>query len=95
MTYEESAVLMTDQVFRGRIKVALLKYSTYIFGEAPSTEAHASRYRWATRAAQQPDMEAAQIQPVVVMDTQVQLDGAGISDGNLQTACEAVINKLI
>lgn len=95
MTYEESALLMQDATFRGRIKVAVLKYSSFIQVEPPETMAHNSRYRWAMTAAQQPDMTAQQIQPMVVMDPQVQLEGATVEDLELQTAVEAVVNKII
>lgn len=95
MTYEESAALMSDLPFRGRVKVAALKYSTYIFAESVDTPAHSARYRWAQSMGQQPDMVAAGLQPLVVMDGQVQADGAEITDALLQTSVEAVVNKLL
>lgn len=95
MTYEESAALMNNQAFRGRIKVAHLKYATFIQAEPPDTPAHSARYRWAGQAAQQPDAMAGNLQPMVVMDTQVQTEGAAITDAALQTSVEAVINKML
>jgi len=95
MDYTESAALMQDAAFRGRIKVAVLKYSGFIQIEDPSTMAHSSRYRWAQTAAQQPDLTAQQLQPMVVMDPQVQLEGAAVEDTELQTAVEGVVNKII
>ena len=95
MTYEESAALMQDQPFRGRIKVSILKYVGFIMIEPPETMAHSSRYRWAQAASQNPDMTAAQIQPMVVMDPQVQLEGDAVEDSELQTAVEGVVNKII
>lgn len=95
MTYEESAQLMTDLTFRGRVKVAGLKYATYIVGESVDTPAHSARYRWAQSMNQQPDMVAAGLQPMVVMDTQVQTDGADITDAALQTSVESVVNKIL
>jgi len=95
MTYDESSTLMTDMTFRGRIKVACLSFATYILNEAVSTPAHSSRVRWAQSVAQSPDMQASQVQPMVVMDTQVQADGAAITDANLQTAVETTVNKLL
>jgi hypothetical protein len=95
MTYEESAALMQDVTFRGRVKVAILKYSGFIQIEPPETMAHNSRYRWAQSAAQQPDMTAQQLQPMVVMDPQVQLEGAAVEDAELQLAVEGVVNKII
>ena len=94
MTYEESAALMTDIPFRGRIKVASIKFVTYVFNEASSAQGHAARYRWGQTFITNPDFVSSQIQPMVVMDVQVQADGAEISDANLQTAVEAVINKV-
>jgi hypothetical protein len=95
MTYEESDALMQDVAFRGRIKVAHLKYATFIQAEPPDTVAHSARYRWAQSAASQPEMVAIQLHPMVVMDAQVQTDGGAITDAALQTSVEAVINKLL
>lgn len=93
LTYSESANLMNDMAFRGRIKVACMHYAQYILDEAPSTPAHFTRLRWAQSAYQQPDMIAQQHQTGVVMEPQVQVDGANITDPNLQTAVETVVNK--
>ena len=95
MTYEQSAELMQDLIFRGRVKVSMLKYATYVQAEDPATQGHSSRYRWAQQAAMQPDMTAQQLQPMVVMDPNVQSQGAAIDDATLQTAVEAVVNKLV
>ena len=95
MTFEESAALMKDQGFHGRTKVAGLNYATYILNEAPSTPGHSSRYRWAQEFAQAPDMHTTQIQPMVVMDGQVQADGPDITDAALQSSVEAVVNKFL
>lgn len=95
MDYTESAALMQNADFRGRIKVAVLKYSGFIQIEPPETMAHNSRYRWAQSAAQQPDLTAQQLQPMVVMDPQVQLEGEAVTDAELQTAVEGVVNKVI
>ena len=43
MTYTESAALMTDSAFRGRIKVAALKYADSILTEVETTPAHNTR----------------------------------------------------
>ena len=95
MTYKESAELMSDQAFRSRIKVAVLKYADSIMIEASSVPAHNTREKWAVNAMQQPDMIASQVQPPVVMDTQVQTDGANITDTALQVSVETVVNKLL
>jgi hypothetical protein len=94
MTYAESEKLMQDFAFRGRIKVASLKYADSIMGEVQTTPAHNTRVKWAVSALQQPDMTAQQLQPPVVMDSQVQTDGADITDTALQGSVEAVVNKM-
>jgi hypothetical protein len=95
MTYLESAALMTDPEFRGRIKVACLRYADSIMGETTGTPAHNTRLKWAQGCFQSPDMTAAQAQPPTVMDAEVQADGPEITDGALQVAVETVVNKLM
>ena len=95
MTYLESAALMTDIEFRGRIKVACLKYADSIIGETTGTPAHNTRIKWAQTCFQQPDMTAAQTQPPTVMDPEVQADGPEITDLALQGAVETVVNKMM
>ena len=95
LTYSDSAALMLDQDFRGRIKVSALHYANTVNGEPPNTPAHNTRYKWAQQAMLSPDSTATQLQPVVVMDDTVQAQGAAISDTDLQTAVEYAIQKLI
>jgi hypothetical protein len=95
VTYEESNALMNDPAFRGRIKVAAVKYADSIVGEANSVPAHNTRLRWAQQCMQAPDMTANQLQPNVVMDSAVQLAGAEITDPALQGSVEAVVNKMM
>jgi hypothetical protein len=95
LTYEESAALMTDAAFRGRVKVSCLKFAGSILIEADSTPAHNTRVRWATNTYQNPEMVASQTQPPTVMDPAVQDLGAEITDLALQGAVEGVINKLM
>lgn len=92
MTYLESAQLMNDLTFRSRIKVACLKYADYILDEASNTPAHNTRVKWATAVFYQPDVQAGEIQPVVVMDPSVQEQGADIDDAALQDAVETAVN---
>jgi hypothetical protein len=84
---------MVSMEFRGRVKVAVLKYADSIMIEASSVPAHNTRERWAVQAMQSPDMVAAQVQPPTVMDPAVQQDGAAVTDAALQGAVEAVVNK--
>ena len=95
LTYEESAALMTDFAFRGRVKVSCLKFAGSIFIEPDTTPAHNTRVRWATNAYQNPDGVATQTQPPTVMDPAVQESGAEITDLALQAAVEGVVGQLL
>src|SRR4029079_9457668 len=95
MTYEESDALTKDATFRGRVKIAALKYAGSIFIEPDTTAAHNTRVRWAQNTYQNPDVVAGQLQPPVVLDPAVQQDGADIPDAGLQAAVEGVVNKLM
>lgn len=95
LTYQESAQLMGDIAFNGRIQVACLHFAEYIVGEAPSTPAHTTRMRWAQGTFQNPTAAATQVQPATVMEPGVQAQGAAISDPDLQTAVETAVNKMI
>ena len=95
MTYEQSAALMTDAAFRGRVKVAALKYAGSILIEDEATPAHNTRERWAMNTYQNPEMVAAQLQAPTIMDPAVQAAGAAIEDVALQGAVEGVVNKMM
>jgi hypothetical protein len=95
VTYEESSALMVDSAFKGKVKVACLKYAESIMIEPSDTVAHNSRLRWARDAFQEPDTIAMRIQQPVVMDPAIQLAGAAASDDIIQGAVEATVNKLI
>jgi len=95
LTYEESDTLMKDPVFRGRVKVAALKYAGSILIEAETVPAHNTRERWALNCYQNPDTVAGQLQPPTVMDPVVQDTGAATTDNALQGAVEGVVNKLL
>ena len=95
LTYEQSADLMKDGVFQGRIKVACLKYADYILNEPADTPGHSSRTKWASSTYTNPDYSAQQVQPPTVMDAAVQDQGSAIDDAGLQSAVEGVVNKMI
>lgn len=95
MNYTESAALTTDAEFRGRVKIACLKYADSIMNEANTVPAHSSRLKWAQSAMQSPDMVAAQVQPPTVMDAAVQAAGAAVTDAELQGAVETTVNRLL
>lgn|SRR5262245_57399033 len=95
LTYQDSAALMLDADFRGRIKVSCLKYADYILMEAATIPAHNTRVRWANNTFQNPESAAMQVQPPTVMDAAVQDAGAAITDAALQSAVENVVNKML
>ena len=101
LTYEETAKLMTDAVFRGRVSVACINFARYITDEAPTTPAHSTRIKWAQQTLQVPDVAVNQVIPTVVTDAAVQdagLDSEGtsaITDPALQSAVETAVNKLL
>lgn len=101
LTYEQSADLMNNQIFRGRVKVACLKYADFIIGEANTVPAHNTRLKWAQQTFTMPDAAAAQVTPPVVMDGAVQsedIDTDGdstIDDAGLQSATENAVNKML
>lgn len=95
LSYSDSAVLMNDTDFRGRVKVSCLHYADYITGEASSVPAHTTRMKWAQDTFRNPDASAAAVTPTVVMDPAVQQDGAAITDVALQSATENAINKML
>jgi|SRR5262252_2206327 len=95
MTYDQSAALMQDAAFRGRVKVSCLKFADAITNELPTVAAHNTRLRWAQRCMQQPDQVAMETQPPTVMDAAVQADGSNITDANLQAAVETTIGKMM
>jgi hypothetical protein len=95
LTYEETADLMKDATFRGRVSVACVNFARYITDEASSTPAHSTRYKWAQQTLAVPEAAVNQVIPTVVTDTAVQADGAAITDANLQSAVETAVNKLL
>ena len=95
LNYDQSAQLMNDMTFRGRVKTACLKFGNYVINEAPSVEGHNTRYKWAQQCFLSPDMTAGQVQQPTVMQPQVQAAGSGISDDDLQTAVETTINSIL
>ena len=95
LSYDQSAQLMNDYTFRGRVKTACLKFADTIMNEQPSVGAHNTRMKWAAQCFQNPDIIAGQVQPATVMDPAVQSAGSGIDDGGLQGAVEGVINKMM
>lgn len=95
LTYDQSAALMTDMTFRGRVKVACMTFADYIMAEPTATPAHTTRVKWAQQTYQMPDQVAQQVQPPTVMQDSVQAAGSTVSDADLQIAVETVVNQLM
>lgn len=95
LSYEEQAALMSNLLFRGKIKVACLTYAAAINAEPPETPAHNTRMKWATSVYQQPDMVATQVQAATIVDPGVQSMGVEITDAELQAAVESTVNKIL
>jgi len=95
LDYTQSADLMKDGVFIGRVKVGCITFARYIMDEAPSVPAHSTRIKWAQATIISPEGAAQQITPTVVMDSTVQEAGTDVTDEALQGAVEAAVNKLI
>jgi len=102
MTSDESAALMQQQAFRGRVQVACIKYSDSIHTTNSNAIGHVSLERWADSVYSQPVQVASQVQPFVVMDPAIQAAGVDPVTGNslatdaeVQGATEATVNKTI
>lgn len=95
MTYQESNDLINDFEFRGRIKVAAMVLAQYYLDEPANTPSHNSRYSWGQNTFRNPDAVAIQLHPGVVMDGRVQDNGKDITDADLKSSVEAVVNKII
>ena len=93
LTYAQSATLMKDPAFIDRVKVAVLKYASFILVEATNVPQHHARLRWALAALVGPDSVAQIVAQPTVMDAQVQTDGSAITDVALQTSVETVLNN--
>lgn len=95
ITYDESADLMRDNTFQGRVKVACLKFASFISAEAANVPAHTTRLKWAQQTFVSPDAAASQVTPTTVMDPAVQETGDAITDAALQSAVENAVNKML
>jgi len=94
MTKAESAALMKDQEFAGRVKVSALQYADNITIQPVPASSHTNLLRYAADTFQSPDSVTQKLVPVVVMDSAVQDAGPEITDAALQGAVEASVNKL-
>jgi hypothetical protein len=95
LTYDQSAQLMIDPTFRGRVKTACLAYASQINEEPSSTPTHNARLRWAVSCYQNPDTVAQGIVNPTVMEKAVQSAGSAIGDQALQISVQAVVDKIM
>ena|SRR5215471_6781162 len=95
LTYEQSAQLANDVDFRGRVKIACLKFADKINLEATNIAAHNTRLKWANETMLNPDMRALQVQPSTVIDAAVQTAGSEIADDPLQASVEVTVEKML
>jgi hypothetical protein len=86
---------MSDMTFRGRIKVACLKYADSISISSVAVSSHTASVKWAFRCFQMPDTVAGEVQSPTVMDDKVQAAGSAVTDPDLQSAVEATVGKII
>jgi len=94
LTDTQSAALMRDMEFVGRVKVSAIRYADSLTILAVPASSHTRLLVYAVETFQSPDTMAQKLVPLVVMDSAVQADGANISDSALQGAVEATVNKL-
>ena len=92
MTFEESAALINDSVFRGRVKVAALLYAQYLSLQPANSNA---KMRWLQQMIATPDQTATQLAPPTVMNPNVQQAGAAVTDIDLQAAVQVVADMMM
>ena len=92
LTLAESAALMLDPQFRGRVKVAAMKYADALLLQSGLS---VSRTQWAQRTMQQPDQTAQQLVSGVVINVNVQNAGADVSDPDLTATVQVVADRMM
>jgi hypothetical protein len=94
-SYLEIASLRTNQDFKDRVSVAVIKYAAYIMGEPPETPIHEIRVQWARKALANPDEQVFRIMGHLVGNASVQTLLTSIVDQDLQYAVEYAVNTLM
>lgn len=93
LTYEESAALMSDQVFRGRVKAACISYAGTLLASPPAN--NPALFAWASATYDNPELATQKVTPPAVMNVNVQTEGAAISDPALLATVEYVVGGLL
>lgn len=98
LTDTESATLMNNGAFQGRVKVCALRYAQALMAGTPT----GAEYRWATQMMQNPQIFAAQLANPTVLDPGIQQAGIDATTGDstaddptVYGAVQAVANKLM
>lgn len=94
LTQEESAALMNDPVFRGRVKVCALNYAQYLSLQAATAGSNA-KMTWMQSTVRNPDNMAATLTPPTVLNPNVQIAGAEVTDADLMAAVQAVADMIM
>jgi len=94
LTDAQSAALMADTEFTGRVKVSAIRYADTLTIQAVPASSHIRLLAYAAETFQSPAAMAQKLVPLVVMDAAVQDAGAMITDEALQGAVESTVNKL-
>ena len=92
LSLEQSAQLMNDNDFRGRVKVALLNIALQTIQQANQG---LSKQRWAQSTIGSPDLAAVQLIGSVVLQPGVQEMGTNIDDGTLAFAVGNALNSTL
>jgi len=92
MTFEESATLINDPTFRGRVKVAALVYAQYLSLQPNNSS---RRSDWIFNTLRAPDIATQTLTPSVVINPNVQQEGASVTDPNLQAAVQMAADTLM
>lgn len=93
LTYEESAALMSDPVFRGRVKAAVVSYAGTLLATPPPN--NPPLFMWARNTYNNPELATQLVVPPSVMNVNVQTEGPDISDPALLATVEYVVGGLL
>lgn len=93
MTYEESAALMQDPAFRGRVKAACVSYAGTLLATPPPN--NPALFAWAAGTYDNPELATQRVVPPAVMNVNVQTEGPDITDPALLATVEYVVGGLL
>lgn len=83
LSLEQSSQLMNNPAFRGRVKIAAMKFALLILQGAGQSQA---RLKWAQNTIGNPELSGANAMGVVTVQSQVQTAGSEITDEQLDAA---------